>query len=369
MSGLALRREGAVELELPESPGERGPARRRAIFYNAAMALDRDLNVSVLAGWRRVRGAPGRGWEMLSATGIRGLRLWAETDALGELRMTEGDPSAARVLEGNARRVIRPGAQAMRADARRRPEGAPFDYVDLDPFGSPAPFADIALAAVADGGLVAVTATDMPVLAGAQPEACARRYGARPLHGRSGPEGGLRILLADLARRAAGTGREIRPLLGYVLDHHVRSYVVVGPAGPVAPPVATLDRIPDGAARNSGRPPFGPMWLGALFDPEFLKELDVPPQAARGRELGRLLERFREESAVAIPFFFEANEIAHQEGLARPPPLTELLAELRRNGFPAARSHVRPGAFRTAAPAASVAAAARRVLDGARRVE
>ena len=41
-----------------------------------------------------------------------------------------------------------------------------FDVIDLDPYGTAAPFLDSAVQAVKDGGLLCVTCTDMGVLAG-----------------------------------------------------------------------------------------------------------------------------------------------------------------------------------------------------------
>ena len=45
-----------------------------------------------------------------------------------------------------------------------------FDVVDLDPYGTASPFLDSAVQAVSDGGLLCVTCTDMPCLAGNYPE-------------------------------------------------------------------------------------------------------------------------------------------------------------------------------------------------------
>jgi tRNA G26 N,N-dimethylase Trm1 len=42
------------------------------------------------------------------------------------------------------------------------------EVVDLDPYGTAAPFIDGAVQCVADGGLLAVTCTDLAVLAGHQ---------------------------------------------------------------------------------------------------------------------------------------------------------------------------------------------------------
>ena len=46
-----------------------------------------------------------------------------------------------------------------------RPETLRVDCVDLDPYGTAAPFIDAAVQCVSDGGLLCVTCTDMTVLA------------------------------------------------------------------------------------------------------------------------------------------------------------------------------------------------------------
>jgi tRNA (guanine26-N2/guanine27-N2)-dimethyltransferase len=41
-----------------------------------------------------------------------------------------------------------------------------YDVVDLDPYGSAAPFVDGAIQAVSEGGLLCVTCTDLGILTG-----------------------------------------------------------------------------------------------------------------------------------------------------------------------------------------------------------
>ncbi len=53
-----------------------------------------------------------------------------------------------------------------------------FSIVDLDPYGSPAPFLDAAVQCVADGGLLLITCTDMAVLCGNHSETCHAKYGS-----------------------------------------------------------------------------------------------------------------------------------------------------------------------------------------------
>ena len=77
-----------------------------------------------------------------------------------------------------------------------------FNLIDLDPYGSPAPFLDSAVQAVSDGCLLCVTAMDMAVLCGNSPETCYTKYGAIALKTGSCHEFALRILLKCLESHA-----------------------------------------------------------------------------------------------------------------------------------------------------------------------
>ncbi len=356
-ASLTRRTEGGTELFLPEVPPREGPGVRRPVFYNPANVLDRDLAVAVVRALPPEPGGPLRGWEVTAATGVRGLRLVTETDRFGTFDLTESHPDAYRVLRANS--DGRPGVRAILADARVADPERAYDYVDVDPYGSPLPFLASALPAVATGGILAVTATDLMVLAGAQPTACLRRYGSRPVAGRLGPEGGLRILVAHLVGRARANGRSAYPLLGYVLGHHVRVYLRVLAASREPDPIGTIEPSSWTGPLVGSAGPYGPFWLGPLLDPALVRRLDVPPTAARAIELGRLIERFREESAVDRPFYYEANVLAGHLGLARPPALADLRVEIARAGYRTARTHARPEGFRTDAPRAVVEAAVR----------
>ena len=324
------------------------------MFYNPAMALDRDLHVAVTRAWAASHAPFERGWELLAATGVRGLRVLHESGGLHRLESTDAGPAASEVLITNSTRYAAEGAVARRWDAREPLERGAFDWVDVDPFGSPLPYLDAAFGAVRDGGLLSVTATDMIVLAGVQAAATRRRYGAEPVRGRLGPESGLRILLRTLAERARRDGRSIRPLLAYARDHYVRGYVLVERTPETPGRIGSID--PDDWTGPPVAPngPVGPLWLGPLYDPELVASLTVPPTAARPEELGRLLPMWRAESVVDVPFYYEPNSIAHALGASRPRSVGEFLVRLRASGFRAARSSVRDGAFRTNAPRSRV---------------
>jgi len=103
-----------------------------------------------------------------------------------------------------------------------------YDVIDLDPYGSAAPFLDSALQAIANGGLIACTCTDMAALGGSHPDTCYGRYGSMSI-----PrvpylqESALRILLHTIAQRAAVYGKSIRPILSVGMHFYVRVFFEV----------------------------------------------------------------------------------------------------------------------------------------------
>lgn len=103
-----------------------------------------------------------------------------------------------------------------------------FDVVDLDPYGTAAPFLDAGVQCVSDGGLLAVTCTDLAVLAGHNyPEKCFANYGGVGCKAEYGHEVALRLVLHAISTSASRYGRYIQPLLSLSIDFYVRVFVRV----------------------------------------------------------------------------------------------------------------------------------------------
>eukprot|EP00166_Cyanidium_caldarium_P004248 ctg_44.g13 len=224
-------REGLVECE---GEGER-------VFYNPAQVVNRDLSVLVLryyghlAATERVGDdvahAGLRVLEALAATGLRSLRYARETGCVASVVANDVDAAAVEVIRRNivlngklADCVSVSGADAYALMASRR--GA-FDVVDLDPYGTAAPFLDPAVRAVGDGGLLCVTCTDARVLCGTQPEVCFARYHATGIVAPYKHEQAIRIVVGCIAQHANRYGRHVEPLLCLFIDFYVRVFVRV----------------------------------------------------------------------------------------------------------------------------------------------
>ena len=70
--------------------------------------------------------------------------------------------------------------------------------VDIDPFGSPAPFFDCGIRATMHGGILSTAATDLQVLNGLFQDACKRKYGGIPVRTEYGKETAIRLILGCL---------------------------------------------------------------------------------------------------------------------------------------------------------------------------
>jgi tRNA (guanine26-N2/guanine27-N2)-dimethyltransferase len=103
-----------------------------------------------------------------------------------------------------------------------------FDVIDLDPYGTAAPFLDAAVQALNDGGLLCVTCTDSAIFAShGYLEKTYSQYGGLPLKGEASHEGGIRLILHAIATSAGRYGAAIEPLLSLSIDYYIRVFVRV----------------------------------------------------------------------------------------------------------------------------------------------
>lgn len=137
------------------------------VFYNPAMALNRDLAVVTLQTYQRMSERELVCCEPLAGCGIRGVRLANEVEGVHKVVINDISPEASRLTEHNAKlgnsvkKIEVANEDANLLLSRYAAPRKRFDYIDIDPFGSPAPYLDSALRAIRDGGLLALTATDM----------------------------------------------------------------------------------------------------------------------------------------------------------------------------------------------------------------
>ncbi|KAF0912082.1 hypothetical protein E2562_012981 [Oryza meyeriana var. granulata] len=170
--------------------------------------------------------------EALAASGLRSIRYAREIDGIGKVVALDIDKAC---IEACKRNIKFNGASVMSkiephlTDARVYMLTHPkeFDVVDIDPYGAPSIFLESAVQAIADGGLLMCTATDMAVLCGPNGEVCHSKYGSYPTKGKYNHEMALRILLASIESHANRYKRYIVPVLSVSMDFYIRVFVRV----------------------------------------------------------------------------------------------------------------------------------------------
>ena len=171
-------------------------SKKLEVFYNPVMKTNRDISIHLLKALDRKDmqiGLP------LAGSGIRALRFALELpkSTFKMIYINDGSKIAIKHIKKNikANKLNKFQFEIHNKDANIFMfEQKGFDYIDIDPFGSPNPFLDIACKRIARNGILAVTATDTAPLAGAYPKACKRKYNAVPLHTDIKHEIGIRIL-------------------------------------------------------------------------------------------------------------------------------------------------------------------------------
>ena len=374
--------EGRTKLEVPELAGFRTPSGDYApslvqVFYNPHAELCRDISVSALQVLADELGSL-RVCDPLSGVGARGLRYAREVKGVARVVVNDRSREAFDLLGRNVElnglsevEVRNEDANVLLWENRGR-----FDFVDLDPFGSPAPFVDAACAALARRGMLALTATDTAPLSGARAKACLRRYGAKPLKTEYCHELGIRILICFVQRVAGKHELALEPVLAHATRHYFRVYLrarkgarradeLLAQQGYVSHCSACGRRrftrgvaveLPPTCECGERFAHAGPLWLGELMDRSFVHGV-AGDLVRRDFKLGQqelvLLNRCAEE-AGAPPTFYDLHELAGRIGVS-PPRIAGLIAGLKRRGYFASRTHFSGTGFRTDAPLEEIA--------------
>ncbi len=351
-------REGSTRLLVPSGFCEKGPGRNTGeVFYNRQMEFGRDVSVmlsSVLLD-RRCRALDG-----LAATGARGIRMANEGGSGAVFLLNDRNEEAFRLMEKNIELNELDSNVTVRCrDVRALLAEEQFDYIDIDPFGTPVDFIDAAVQGCRTGGIVAVTATDTAPLCGTYPKTSSRRYGARSLRSNFSHETGLRILIGYLAREAAKHDRGCEPVLCYSADHYLRCHVRIAKGARKADDslgklgYASYD--PKSLAREvvSERPAeglafAGPLWTGELHDGDTLRALTPADDMGTKRRSDKMLRLWLGEVG-APPLHFVVDELA-QRTRSEPPRMTTLIDRIRETGAIAVPTHFNPKGFKTDLP-------------------
>jgi tRNA (guanine26-N2/guanine27-N2)-dimethyltransferase len=307
-------------------------SKKLEVFYNPVMKFNRDMSVAVLNALPNTQMQVA---DIMAASGVRSIRFLKELkkNKIASITMNDFSKKAVQYIKKNLKknnlqkdkRIILKNKEANLLLL----ESKGFDYIDIDPFGTPIPFLDAACKRISRDGILAVTATDTSALAGAFPAACRRKYSAIPLHGPIMHEIGLRILIMKCQSIAAQYDKALLPVFSYSRDHYMRVFFHC---------LKGKSKADDIVKQHSMYGAAGPIWLGQLWDAALLKNM---------KSDDAFFKIIKEEAEIDTVGFYDIHALCKKNHIMIPKHHAVMDA-IRKKGYAVARTHFSDTGLRTA---------------------
>ncbi len=343
-----MTEEGCVKLYVSDN--------KKDVFYNPGMELSRDVSVAFLQSVGNIRVA----CDLLSATGVRAVR-YAKESGVGVVFANDANKGSEAYIKKNALangvadKVV---AVCSGANSFLRLHPEEFDFIDIDPFGSPIYFLNQLSKSAKKGSYIAITATDCGALSGIFPNTCERRYKVALKRTACYREVGVRNLLGVVASFFRNENKFIRPVISHATDHYFRIFLRILPAGEFdvvnfyhcpACDFSTFRKFSKCDTCGSKPDTLGPAWAGKLYDKkscfDVLEHLDGKFGSAAGAR--RLILTILDE--IDEPFYYNIHDMASRASI-NTPPVKSIIERLRNAGFSASRTQFSGTSIKTNAP-------------------
>ncbi|MFX0106804.1 MAG: tRNA (guanine(10)-N(2))-dimethyltransferase [Candidatus Hodarchaeota archaeon] len=361
------------------------------VFYNPRMQLNRDLSVLFLSSYMSDNKIEIM-CEPLAGCGVRTLRYLRECPGDFQALMFDANPFAVETIQKNIAgngfqdraRVVKGDAKVLLLEESREKR---FDFVDVDPFGSPAPYLNAAIQSLNPRkGLLSLTATDMPALCGVYPRVALRKYGGISIRTPFVHELAVRLLIGLSFSIAGLNDSMISPLAVLSTDHYVRVWLETkadrinanrqtanfglirycsecmhSDSVPMRD-VANSSEFTHQKKRCDGKLKLaGPLWIGPLFSQSLLERAErlIPDNIVHRKTPDLIRLMIGEANLTKFPYL-DIHDICDLYNLV-PPRREHVITFLIESGYRAVRTHFRPTAIRTNATSKDVADAIKRL--------
>ncbi|MFQ6009858.1 MAG: methyltransferase [Candidatus Aenigmatarchaeota archaeon] len=328
--------EGKVKLWVPKEK-----LYEAAVFYNPAAELSRDISVAALQAYQRHAGKTITVCDALSGTGIRGIRYAKEVKGIRKSVMVDKNPLAIRLIKKNIKENNCKKCEAVKDDVNHYLySGVVFDFIDIDPFGSPNIYLDSAARSIFHLGFVGITATDTAPLSGSYPDACFRKYGIRSVKTDYYAELGLRILLSHSILAFTKRDRALVPMLCFADKHYFRIFGKMEHSGKIKSILKQFGYIKENDQT------IGPIYLGKLNDKKFCKQvLEEVKKRKFEKDRASLISLVYSE--LDVPFYYDLHKLVKKMRLGKVPKTEAVMEELAKKHFRVSRTHFCPTALKT----------------------
>ncbi|MFQ5978234.1 MAG: hypothetical protein ACE5OZ_08910 [Candidatus Heimdallarchaeota archaeon] len=338
------------------------PTKADPVFFNPLAKHSRDLSVLFLHSLSGCLERQLSVCELLTGTGVRGIRYLLEAP-VNNILLNDKNPQAAELAKKNLtlNQATR-RATVVNEDAfsliQTKIGNEWFDFVDIDPFGSPQRYYMAGLL-VNRSGAIALSATDIPALIGIYPKTALRRYRiTHSFRSEFEKETATRALLASFQLRMLSFGRAFVPFLSVCLNHYIRVFLcrsrnrseIAEKIGFIGYCAICDERwiLPVGSkyheiAVDHPHPIQlgGPLWLGRLHCPQTAEKMRKHVAAAPWKDeaLEKLLSTIAAEAKEFPPWFYDSHKQAKRRKAA-PESIDKITTRLREKGYLAERTHM-----------------------------
>jgi tRNA (guanine26-N2/guanine27-N2)-dimethyltransferase len=335
-------------------------------FYNPQSKIVRDLGVLAALVYKKQHGQL-RILEAMAGSGIRSLRYYLESNA-DFLWVNEGNYQINSLLTGNLQTTIPPECyQITHWDAHRvffdcfnRRDY--YDLVDVDCFGTAAPYLSTMLWATKLDGLMYLTSTDGRTLVGRTPNKSLQAYAAYPRSHPAVQEQALRLVIGSVVQQAGTKSLGVEPIFAVFTGQTYRiMFRLLRSANLTSENYGFLGYCHDCGNyqtldwRNLGKAVChhdrlaltvsGAMWLGELHNSEYLLKMKAIAESLQWFNVVRLISIMIAEAALP-PYFFSLRSLG-QRGKLDLPPRDLLIQALQEQGYQASLTHINPEAIKT----------------------
>ncbi len=360
--------EGKTSLYVPTASLTENIPPKTPAFFNPQAKLNRDISMSVYRVFTKNMISPIIMADTLAGIGARGVRVALEVPKVDQVIINDGNVYGVKLAKKSASiNQVSDKCKFSNLDVCRFlvSHSAPkkrFSIIDLDPFGSPAPFIDCALRAIDNNGLISITATDMAVLCGVYPKASYRKYNGFSMRTEYSHELGIRLLFGSAAHNAMRLGLGIKPIFSYRTRHYFRAYMTVhfgeGWKEKTFNEIGCIlhcFKCNYRTVENNGNKECpscktimksaGPLWIGTIYNEKFLIDL-IEDFNKHSLNKGINIAKTSLEEINMQPTYFVIDNISSRIGVATP-NLSSVITNLEKEGFSASRSALNPKGIKT----------------------
>jgi tRNA (guanine26-N2/guanine27-N2)-dimethyltransferase len=323
------------------------------VFYNPIMSTNRDISILLL---NSINKSNLQVADPLAASGIRSIRFAKElkNGKLSSIYLNDFDKKSVDSIisnlklnkiryitqKNNCKKSINNDKKTCDVFVNNKDanlfllNSTGFDYIDIDPFGSPNQFLDSAIRRLAREGTLAVTATDTSALCGTYINACKRKYWATPRKGSIMHETGLRILIRKVQLVAAQYEKALTPIFSYSKDHYMRIFFNCAKGKSKADKILNEHNLFEN---------IGPMWTGQLWDKKLCSQMHE--NAVKNKifnkniELIRFLKTIKEESKIDSLGFYDIHDICSKYKIKNMTTKEEIILKIKKTGYNASNTH------------------------------